>query len=1017
MIIPHIETNPSALSLAPVPSIELAGIGSAGPGQGFTSVDQVHSYTATAGRYRLDRANDGFVICAANEERLCYAADGTFRGQYLQGADTYYSAPWHDVAAPHTSSDYAYFAKSNANDTVTYAGSHTEADIFGGTGGGALLTLGASGGGHFTANNVKTSSAVSGDTIRVHAIVAISSATIAGTLRLRTSTFTTFGFAHNSNGEITGYTEAWNNYRAGYHDLGSINGKRWYYLWYDLRASATGQIAPAIDFSGTLDVGKKLHVCEMMIQINPATAPAAVPVCSNGPITFAADTLKTYLVGVGYACEGLSLARSQVSGGDIYPPALPIGTPYEPLETQIALFTSAEAADRAGILPNANDTYYLRPWKTPTNFTAYLGNGYWPRNWLPQASANDAAANVVIAPVFQARRDLRPILGPHATSSTYVTGTLTVDGCVFLAAGDRVTSYWEQASIRTNNSGTFWLAARSGVNAQDCLVMGATLHSTRARWQLQDDASVGAQVYVGEFNLVTSAASATINANGSRFERLGRFAIDGGVRTNAVALDISDTAFDYIWSDGVYLTRGTFNAMARSRRFHGRSSAYVSLTLWQSRKEIEVDTGSGFGGFAASGLALSDLPHGYLAEYVGSYDFGTSTFTPGTNAAKKFRIRYWEGGSITSPVVSRSGYQWHAGQIEYDDHSRHPDQGDVYEVNDGTTKVRVYVDYGYYSSGPTWNVTTTPAVLQTGTHVDNFQVNINEVILTNSTESGCVLLNQGQGMFGNSGGGATASQMNGNRTTLQVSILQAVSNAHTFASSTVLTHSDTLDTSVFIQAADKYRFTNGSAVTMWIRSEGTNNTLVIGDNTWIATGHATGLLATGGGAITGSVGYIGLPAISAYNTFTPRTPGAVELTDLLDAADIDATSGYALPVADPWNFTFADTAAAALGFNPNAVLDVARGNHQEWDDFIAELVAVYHREPDHYAALAASTAVGTVVASGITAAAFHPRYGGNQNEYFEIDGTDLKVAKALTGLNRIFVLRGDNDETFVIDVS
>lgn len=91
-----------------ISALALAGIGTRGIAQGFRGSSGVTAYTSTAGRFR--RTASGFVRCAANEERLCFNAHGTFRGQYLQGADTYNSAPWDSRTAPHTVTDPAYLS-------------------------------------------------------------------------------------------------------------------------------------------------------------------------------------------------------------------------------------------------------------------------------------------------------------------------------------------------------------------------------------------------------------------------------------------------------------------------------------------------------------------------------------------------------------------------------------------------------------------------------------------------------------------------------------------------------------------------------------------------------------------------------------------------------------------------------------------------------------------------------------------------------------------------------------------
>ncbi|RJY09458.1 hypothetical protein [Aurantiacibacter aquimixticola] len=996
-------------------AIALTTLGQPDVSEGFAADSRVSAYTATEGRFR--RAPEGLVRCAADEERLCFAGDGAFVGQYLQGADTYHSAPWDDPAATHGSGDAAYFAPRSGG-SIAYAGAHSEPDIFGGSGGGVVITQTDADGSFHNANNVKVSGVLEGDVLRHEVIVSIET-TEAGKVGPRghgNSNFS-FDFDHDAQGNITGFTENWATYRAGYHDMGIINGKRWWYLWADRLADSTGDTQGiGINYSGTTaGQGRKVHVCEAMIRKNPACAPAAVPVCAASK-TFTADTLVSTLSNAGYICEGLAMARSQVPGGAIEAPAVPLGVPYEPLETRIGIATGAEAADRTGLLDNPNLHFYARPWEQPASITLHYGPGYIASRWLVADDINDRVGDATIAPVFQARRDLAPVLGKHATSGAYVTGALTLDGCVFLALGDTVSTYWRQTDIRTfGNSTSFLLAAGTALNARGCLVMGETVHTTRARSEAQADESDEQRVYVGEFlPFIENAGS--IDLSGSRFERLARMSMEARDRNTAVALNLDDTCYSLMWSDPIYWSRGTFANVQASRRFHGSMTFHPGMSIWQSRKQIEVDTGSGFVPFDASGLTLADLPHGHEAQLVGMWDFDTDTFTAAPDPAKTCRIRYYAPGSGIG--TSRPGYEWNAQQVDMGGYSRHQQTGDVYEIDTGTLKARFTFDRGRYSAGNVWNVDTNPALTSTGTHGDNDQVNRFFVTINGMVADDVVMLNHGQGPFhtGTSSLAADGSSITGIVTDRFVAVLADVSNAYRFDHSLLAGSVETLQNSLLVQAYSDYRFEGGDGIAMNIGAAGANNTLQLGANVWSATAHPTGLSDSGGGTTTGTLNRIGLPRAQGFSGYT--TPGASDgvLTDLLDPADIHA-SGQAEPVTDPWTFAFADGAAAKLGFDPNATLALARGNHAAWDDVIAGLAAVYHRKPDHLAEIAPGAAVGSVVATGVAASAFHARYGGNGEGYFALDGGQVTVAKPLTGVDRIFVLRGDNDETIMVDVA
>lgn len=1001
-------------------TLALAGLGQTGVTAGFTALPLVQSYSATAGRYRLTPS--GFVACAADEERLCFNPDGTFRGQYLQGADTYYSAPWHDPGASHSNADYAYL-QPRAGGSIAYAGQHSEPDIFGGLGGGVVITQTDSDGSFHIAQNVQVTGVAQGDVLRHEAILAITPADNPGSVGVRGAGNRAFAFEfdHDASGAITGFPDLWSSYRAGFHEIGTIGGKRWYYLWVDIEADPTGtEQRIAINYSSTADeTGRKIHICELMLRRNPACAPAAVPVCAAQK-SFAADTLATIIGGdAGYVCEGLALARSRMPAGQITAPEVAVGVPNEPLETRIDIFSGTEAEDRSGVLQNPNIELYVTPWRSPATFACHFGPSYFPSPWLVTDSNKDCV-DASIVPVFQQRRDLRPILGRHATSSTHLLGTLTVDKCIFLGLGDPTEQYYSQSDIRgVGNQSTFFLNAAAGVLARDCLVMGCPLEATRARHEIQADATPERQVYVGEFN--PQVTSGPIDISGTYFNRLARFNPSADSPEGAINLDISDTGFDYIWSDFVYVSRGTYAGAKASRRFHGRATSDNDLTFWQSRKAIQVDSGSGFVDFPATGLTLADLPQGGLTwTHVGTWDFDLDDWASQTpNPAKNVKVRYYVEPGLSGDHISRQGFEWHANQIDYGTYSRHPDQGDVFEVTLQDTAFRVFYDYGRWEIGPVWSIQTLPARTSTGTHTDNVQINRSDVTVTSWTEHGCVFLNTGQGEFltGLSNlGTPSGSEIDGYDVSGLVAVLEA-DNAFRFDWSHAPGSECSVANSVFVEMVSKRRLTDGSEGKMVFGVAGDNNTLNVGANVWVFSGASDPESVTGNGTMVGSLNTTRLPSAQNYSDYNDPSPQAAPLSQVLESADIDANSGQAAEIADPWSFAFADTATAMLGFDPNAKILAARAGHQEWQEVVDDLADIYFREPDHYVAIDAGTAVGTPIARVISATAFHARYGGNGASYFAIEGGAVTVARALTGLDSIFVLRGDNDETFVIDVS
>lgn len=1007
------------LGAAGLPALALTGLGSAGVTQGFTALPSVTGYTATAGRFR--RAPAGFVRCAANEERLCYNSDGTFRGQYLQGADTYFSAPWDDSSATHGSGDPA-FLTGDSGDRIRYAGEHTESDIFGGTGGGVVIRSEAQNQIH-TASNIPATAVVAGDTIRYHMIVSISGATSAGIVQIRGSN-PGFGldFPHDASGNITA-PENWGIYRTGAHDMGVINGKRWWYLWVDRRA--TGTANASIGF-GTGNIpaqsGKSYHICEMMVQKNPATAPAAVPVCAESK-TFAADTLTTDLTGTGYVCAGLAMARSQMTNGAIAAPSVNIGVPYEPLETRIALSPSAETADRTGIMPNVNQHQYFSPWLNPANLNLFYGPGFFSSGWINARLAGFNAVNVTVRSVFQATDRLRAVLGNASTSQTVITGALDIDGVVFHPSGDKRTVMFEQASIPDIN-GTYYLAAGAGVAVTNCLVMGAPVALSRAAYSAQADETDALRVYIGELYLLTRTGG-TISVAGTRTHNLARTQIQSDQRTSTFTLNTNDFCATQFWMDALYIGRGTLTSWTGDRMFTAYTTAQQEMGIYQSERPVRVsfDSGATWADLASTSLTKETLPHGLLGEYIGTYNFDTDTFTSGTDSAKTMRVRYWDFGSLAFDVFDKFGFQYYASQMDRGDHTRFPDDGDVFRLKSGDLWIDVTYQNGKWTDSSTYVRSTTgnPAAGIAGISNDHVQINRTDVIMTASNLSrNCFFMGPKGGYFlTGSPSGAAQSNLD-NFTVENFLMICEGTNGLRWDHAGVANAECLVKDAVFIEARQKFNFADGSAQVLSIGAAGAGNILNL-DNVTILNSGTSGaavLLQDGATAPALATEVTRIPgrARRNYNEYDPLPEGS-KFPLYLPAANYSIAQGTAIFPAyeDIWDFRMTAFAQTDSGVPLNAIIAAAQGTHQRWEPVISAIKAKYHVPPELTATIVNSAAVGTV-AGAVSSTALVTSEGDAALGFFEIVGGNLRTARALTGVDQVFVLRGNAGETFVVDV-
>lgn len=991
--------------------------------------------TVSTDTKRFKLTASGFTrVSGASDPRTAYRG-ATYLGNFMQTAGNYVAMPLDDTAQPNGATDPVRFNPSVGTDTVIYPGAHSEPDIFGTTGKGVILRQGATGSGINRAPNVALTGVQVGDVIRQHVLVAIDSPS-AGTINLRMEGGTgsvTLNFTHDTT-KVTGFTFSGLS-QAGFYNLPFlINGKQWTYIWWNRIATGTANSTFGLAYVGTVE-GRELHICSWHAERNPTCAPAAIPVTLSGAYT--ADTVNTGISStIGFVLHGAGVARTRAASGVITPPAITIGLPYLPACNRIdAIDSTAESGDRWGIMPNENLVDYASPYQNPTNFAINYGPCRIQRDWLITASGK-TCVNATIGSVFRARKDKRAILGRLGLSRTFMTGTLTVDDNIFLAQADsRISTYWEQNSNRSSGAASFDFQVGGGVSARNCLVMGQTLDTTRARYQIQKDRNWNKQVFVGEW--LPQVGGGELNCSGSRFQYLSRVNLGGLGRTTAFTCVHNDVMALDMWSDPLILGAGTYS-FEMKRCFYGHTTSYGDLYLSQSQREIHISTDGGatFVPFSASGLTIRDLPHGVTAEYVGTFNPGTGVVTYGTAANKgPLKFRYYESGSVTG-FVNRAGFQIHMSQMDMGNHTRYPSDRDVFRtgVETGPTGIPMIVEHCYQSgrwtNASTWTNFTganigNPSLGSTGTHPDFLQVNRFDVVIGSAQIDGNVFIGKAQGMFltGGSSLPANGSAMDNFVISNWVFLGEAINTV-------VWNHSLTnpadcsLENCIMLQGEQlrPFRFTDGSAGSVIIRSDGPRNVLTIapGSDVTLASSSTSGGGA-GDGAVINSIANVNLLPLSRVQNFTTYAPAAnLNALNLVPAEWRKTGDRIRLPEtsADARAFRFVSDIATRTNVDGNAIIETALGNHDEWDSIVTDLRGKYLGAPDKLAVIPNSTAVGTVIATGLTGTGFKLGEGGNDVDgLYEIVSGELRIAKPLTGLNRIDVLLSNADELLVVDIT
>ena len=1031
-------------------------IGQEGVTQGFSALPEVIAYTATEGRYR--RGPNGFVRCAANEERLCFDSAGRFIEQAMEGPETYLSAPWHDPDAPNGPADFAYLNGDQA--AIDYAGEHNEPDIFGGTGGGVVITNTATNQFHATVA-LRATGVVIGDVIRYEVLVAITGATGPGRIDVRGSGNPTFAFsfAHNAAGEITGMITPFGAalvFDAEYRNLGIINGKRWYQLIVWRRATGTADAAIGIGFGNVApDAGKKFHLCDLRLVHNPQCAPSAWPVCAANK-TFAADALQTTFqrnIGVLFY-GGAGRCRTKITDGVIAlkPDSYRRHDGFS-MVTQIGVITSRETEDRVGLMPYPEMEREFAFWgggdRTvlfgPARFAVDVDSANYPGSY----------ANLTIGNAFTQNLLLRGwIDGRLLLSASQLTGDLTLDDALVFATCSPLNDQFEQADIRDLH---FISTFGANFSAQRALFLSHPSSHSRARRQVQaDDDLATSQVYMGRARLFShNTAGITMNIADSSWQNMGRAFEPGATGANAgsrpMILNADRVFFFGNWSDDFYLGRGNWAGSSFDNQFHGGFTSRRP-NLYQTRKEIEVDIGAGWQPLSATPLTETDLPAGRFADHVGTYNFDTQTLDTSTAVpGRRTIVRDWNIGS-TFGIFNKIGHQFHSEGVEEGNYTRVLQVGETFVIEQidppspTTPHVRFTADWGKWTDASTFSNQNTagsvdfrPAMFGSGTHADALQSIIYDFTFDNVSSDGMVIIGDAQGVYLQGQGAASTSVIgqvdftNFIGMTNSVYALALIEPGHGLETQFNLTNSITLPTYSRLRdhTGQADNFGNLAAP---INIRGSIN---ITNHWWANYGGITleQFAALAGDSIQGTPNYIDIPFVINNDTWIPMETAAPNGIDFIPEAFREPQSG--LPdwklIGNPieTGFRFTEAAEIATGLPLNATLEASLVTGEFFKP-LTDWLLPWQRDQDFIATVPNNAAIGTKIdvrqyqrfrpeanlpVGNVQGTSLEPRYGNPRPGLFDFDADgDLAVIGDLTGIDKLFLLKTDAGELILVDV-
>ncbi len=310
-----------------------------------------------------------------------------------------------------------------------------------------------------------------------------------------------------------------------------------------------------------------------------------------------------------------------------------------------------------------------------------------------------------------------------------------------------------------------------------------------------------------------------------------------------------------------------------------------------------------------------------------------------------------------------------------------------------------------------------PAVSGASTHPDMFQLSLQYTTLNNFTISNCVLWDYGQFLFLQGGVSSYVQNFEASDNIAGMDMYNAV-YARPEAWQAGYTQKLARNLIVPFKVTSGYN-TSGEGSYPWLDATNIPAGQIVTEGNWIAA-PAAKAVDTNPAALTNPSGHIFTPTVTNYGTSwiastpAPNNPG---MEDALSAAQLDR--GFANRSQPFLSVSWSDSFQAQTGLNLTATRDAIAAlkvMSPEFDAMLDWLSETFQREPDYVFTVAASAAVGTVIATGIDGARWDRQWGGGELGQFSLIGGTLNVAVALTGLNFVKSFVTDTGKIVLIDV-
>lgn len=622
------------------------------------------TWKVDAGRWRRELA--GWVRGFTNEERIYTDSNGVIQGVLVEDAETYHSAPFHNVVPG--SGAAGYFSVPTGTGTIFYAGQHATRDWLGGTGGGVLITQGNTATRTRALNNI-AQACTAGDIVRIEKLfylpanpgtagraniimpLAVSGSIPAGAL------YIDFDTAGNCTFGGTGM-------RFGGDRVDTINGRPAYFAFWEGRFAATGTIAPQMREPDTVIAGGwSIFVQEMRIIKNPQTRlPSAAPVLAVDK-TFTRDRpnpggdMKVSYKMLRMRRGRSSVAISEIGGIGSYMSGPEVDR-YLHYERKIVVSPATEGTNHDFILPNPNQDLDFKPLYQGADVTVYLA----PRCYFNQVLEQPVTAQttgVLAVRGVDRRAQERPLVY-KVNSNAVRLATLNISDIGVFTRSSTVATQLGQSGILDLNI----IGASTTIDQVRCLFASHTKFHSRAVSEtfFGEEAGIVEVQYVGRNRYNTlNPAGATLAIKESVYYRCGRaIQIDSSAQINPLTLDVDGIRFQEIYSDAVVLGRGLLLGTWRNTLLWKLTA--LDQDFYQMRDEVEIDVGGGRVPFSASGLAA--LPNDRAFTLFSKRDGGGQPIDTSqaarllwTENKQTLRVPNWIGAA--GSAFNKPGFQMH----------------------------------------------------------------------------------------------------------------------------------------------------------------------------------------------------------------------------------------------------------------------------------------------------------------------------------------------------------------------